>query len=78
MIEEQGILEEHWSAEDIQPRIRWIGSVPAHSAGPKAGIGRGQVCFPLPFQSGCRSRRWIECQLACWQRASSSGPSQRA
>ena len=39
VIEEQGILVGRWLAEDFQPKIRWTGSVPAHSAGPKAGIG---------------------------------------
>ena len=77
MIEEHGILEGHWPAEDIQPKICQSGSAPAQCAVPKAGIGRGQACSPLPFQSSCRSPRWIERQPACWQTASSSDPSQR-
>ena len=77
MIEEHGILVGHWPAENIQSKIRQSGSASVHSAGPKAGIGRGQACSPLPFQSSCRSPRWIERLREYWQTASSSGPSQR-
>ena len=48
-MEGHGILVEHWPAENFQPRIRWIGSVPAHSAGAKAGSGAGQAFFLCRF-----------------------------
>ena len=61
-----------WLVEVFQPRIRQPGSAPAHSAEPKADIGTDRARSPLPFQSSCRSPRWIERLPEYWQRASSS------
>ena len=62
----------------FQPMLCQFHSVAARFAGLRANIGTEPSRFPLPFPSGCRSRRWPARRRLYWQTASSSCPSQRA
>ena len=72
------ILSGHLREAAFQSMLHQLRSVAAHFAGSKADIGTGPGRSPSPFPSGCRSRRWPVRHRVCWQRASSSFPSQRA
>ena len=72
------ILSGHLREAAFQSMLHQLRSVAAHFAGSKADIGTGPGRSPSPFPSGCRSRRWPVRHRVCWQRASSSCPSQRA
>ena len=66
------ILPGRSRAAAFQPMLHLFRSDPAHFAGPKVGIGMDPSRSPSPFQSNCRSRRWLARHRACWQTASSS------
>lgn len=70
--------EAHTQAGMSLPSVALPGSGWARSVKSKPDSDRGPGRSPSPSQSGCKSRRWTGLRPVCWQRASSSGPSQTA
>ena len=61
------ILPGLWRAVVFRPTLYLFRLALAHFAEPKAGIGTDPSRFPSPFQSNCRSRRWLARHRLYWQ-----------